>query len=579
MNRRGGDGQGLRPLPLWPLPPPQARSPTHTSATIIGSLSTTPGYTPCRAFWRLWGQSYWPPENGVGDYRPVTMLGFAIEWAVGRGAPWAVHAGGLALYVLVVLAFWRLAMRVLDRRVAWAVAALFAVHPVHADVTANGVGQAELWAALWVILGVTLYIDWRREPASTVWSWRRIAALAGVYALACASKEHGVVFPMLLVAAEATIISGPRSRTFRSLRAWRGSPVSTDPCIGSDDGVAAVSSVRDLLRPAAALAITGAAYIVVRWIVTGSLRGDSPTFVLGRAPVATRLFTMLGAFPTLLSLLLWPARQAVEYMPQALTVYHNFDVALLWPAALLASLVAGAIAARRSAAVVTFGIAWVALTRLPASNISMPTGILLAPRVLFLPSAGALLAAGGIMTWVAKRAARGARDRTAIWWTPSAACLALLLVLGIWASESRARVWRDDLTLVSRTAVDAPRSYLARYQWGRALFQLGQPANGEREMRAAIALFPGDPRPYIELASEYAQAGMCSRAIVLYQQALTVLGTRPDAHAGLAECLARTGNYASARSHARIALGYGVDRSALRAILAQSDSAVRASSR
>ncbi len=383
--------------------------------------------------WRLWGQSYWPPENGIGDYRPVTMLGFALEWAVGRGAPWAVHAGGVALYVSVILVFWRLAMRVFDRRVAWAVAALFAVHPVHADVTANGVGQAELWAALWVIVGMTLYIDWRRGPASTVWSWHRIAALAGVYALACASKEHGAVFPLLLAAAEATIISSPRSWWVQSRREGHGSSVPTDPCIGSDDGIAVTSRTRDLLRTAAALAITGAAYIVVRWIVTGSLRGDSPTFVLGRAPITTRLFTMLGAFPTLLSLLLWPAHQAVEYMPQALTVYHNFDGALLWPAALLAALIGGAIAAHRSAPVVTLGIAWVALTRLPASNIFMPTGILLAPRVLFLPSAGALLAAGGVMTWVAERVAGGGARADAHQFAGRRRLLALAFS-GAWAS-------------------------------------------------------------------------------------------------------------------------------------------------
>ncbi len=284
-----------------------------------------------------------------------------------------------------------------------------------------------------------------------------------------------MVFPLLLAAAEVTIISRNQDRASPALT-WV-----------------------HLLRPAATLGLTGAGYIVMRWIVTGSLRGDSPTFVLAHAPFAMRLCTMLGALPTILSLLVWPAHQAVEYMPQALAVHHSFDIALLWPAALLASLISAAVAARRSAPVVTFGIMWTALTRLPASNILMPTGIVLAPRVLFLPSVGAVLAAGGVIAWLAGRLTR-VRWGVPLWRAVTATGLPLLLVLGVWASESRVRVWRDDLTLVSRTAVDAPRSYLARYQWGRALFQLGRSAEGEREMRAAIALFPGDPRPYIDLA-------------------------------------------------------------------------------
>ena len=397
-----------------------------------------------------------------------------------------------------------------------------------------------------------------------------------------------MVFPLLLAAAEVTIIPGALQWTVQSPWSTHAPPASVpppapplgDPVVVSriqDRGSLALTRVR-LFRPAVALGLTGAAYIVVRWIVTGSLRGDSPTFVLGHAPLATRLWTMMGALPTILSLLIWPAHQAVEYMPQALAVHHSFDTALLWPALLLAALISAAVAARRSAPVVTFGIMWVALTRLPASNILMPTGIVLAPRVLFLPSAGAVLAAGGLAAWLAGRLGP-VRGRVPLWRLVSAGGIPLLLVLGIWASESRARVWRDDLTLVSHTAVDAPRSYLARYQWGRALFQLGRPVEGEREMRAAIALFPGDPRPYIDLASAYSRAGMCTPAMVLYRQALTVLASRPDAHAGLAECLARTGDSSAARSQARIALAYGVDRATMRAIVAASDSSDRARTR
>jgi Flp pilus assembly protein TadD len=150
-----------------------------------------------------------------------------------------------------------------------------------------------------------------------------------------------------------------------------------------------------------------------------------------------------------------------------------------------------------------------------------------------------------------------------------------VLVLGVWRSEARTRVWRDDLTLVAQTAIDAPTSYLARYQWGRALFQLGRPADGEREMRQAIALYPGDPNPYTELAGEYQRAGMCTPAAALYRQALVILPTRPDARAGLADCLWRAGDYAGSRAQARIGLAYGYHAATFRRLAARADSAWR----
>ncbi len=41
--------------------------------------------------WRLWIETYWPPNMGASLYRPVTMTGFALEWAAGHGQAWAFH--------------------------------------------------------------------------------------------------------------------------------------------------------------------------------------------------------------------------------------------------------------------------------------------------------------------------------------------------------------------------------------------------------------------------------------------------------------------------------------------------------
>src|ERR1051325_7436599 len=98
---------------------------------------------------QIWVSSYW--RAGL-LYRPLTIQLFALEWRAGGGAPWPFHLVNLVLYAAAAWLVYRLARRVLPAGAAFAAAALFAVHPVHVEVTANAVGQSELLAALFVLL-------------------------------------------------------------------------------------------------------------------------------------------------------------------------------------------------------------------------------------------------------------------------------------------------------------------------------------------------------------------------------------------------------------------------------------------
>src|SRR2546428_5157133 len=133
-------------------------------------------------------QSYWPPRNMGAAYRPLTIWGFAAQWALSGGSPRPFHAVSLLLYLGVVLLFHALARRILGPDPAWAAAALFAVHPVHVEATGNVVGQAELWMAGLVIAAVWVYLRGREHGAL---DGRTRLALAGLLVLASAAKEQG----------------------------------------------------------------------------------------------------------------------------------------------------------------------------------------------------------------------------------------------------------------------------------------------------------------------------------------------------------------------------------------------------
>src|SRR6185437_15266729 len=134
------------------------------------------------------------------------------------------------------------------------------------DAIAYAFGQAELWVALWCIIAVALFIRWRaRQPALT---GRQIAVLGILYALACLAKEHGIVMPGLLAAAELTLV--------RDGRGWR-------------------ARVNAVARPTFVLGCVAAAYLLVRETVIGSWAGDYPAWTFAHATAATRGWTMLGA--------------------------------------------------------------------------------------------------------------------------------------------------------------------------------------------------------------------------------------------------------------------------------------------
>ena len=113
--------------------------------------------------WRFFGQKYWPPENGDSLYRPLTVLAFAIQWALGGGSPLPFHIANIALYAVASVALYRMLRLILASDVALLASALFAVHPVHTEPVANVVGQPELIVAFLTFIAVERYIIARRR--------------------------------------------------------------------------------------------------------------------------------------------------------------------------------------------------------------------------------------------------------------------------------------------------------------------------------------------------------------------------------------------------------------------------------
>ena len=130
-------------------------------------------------------------------YRPVLLTSFAVDHAVAGGAAWVFKLTNLLLHAGTALAVFGVARAMRTTTVAAACGALlFAVHPLASEAVNLVSGRSEQLVVLFVLLGV------RAHLAATAGRRWAPATAAVCCALACGSKETGVVLPALLIVIE-----------------------------------------------------------------------------------------------------------------------------------------------------------------------------------------------------------------------------------------------------------------------------------------------------------------------------------------------------------------------------------------
>jgi protein O-mannosyl-transferase len=486
-------------------------------------------------WWREFAHTYWPEDSGGDGYRPLTIIAFRFQYALGGGNPMTYHAVNVVLHAVTAVAVFWLACGVLPLAAAAAAAALYAVHPVHTEAVANVVGQSELWVALLVTLATGLFVHGRRGGAIT---WKRWLAIGGLYAAALLFKEHAIVLPALVLLAEFTVV---RDRA----------PVR--------------QRLQPLRVPILLLTVVALGYMWARSrVVVGGLSGFQPYVVFQALGLSTgnRILTMIGAAPEWLRLFLWPARLMTEYAPPYIDVAEGPSVTQL-PGLLVLLGIVGLFAAcwRRSPAT-SFGIGWLMITLLPASNFVVPAGFIIAERTLLMPSVGVLIAIGSVIPWLYARIER----QRALQYSAGVA-FAALLALGIARSYTRNRAWRDNGTLFRQAIQDSPQSYRAHFMLGQFLFENKRKTEGEMHYRHAIQLFPLDPLMTLGLAEQYRNAGKCEAAITLYRWFFTLQPNSARGQNGFALCLLNTWQLDEAKERALSSIRAGGNVKDARALI------------
>ncbi|XP_018620928.1 protein O-mannosyl-transferase TMTC2-like isoform X1 [Scleropages formosus] len=127
------------------------------------------------------------------SYRPLCILSFRLNYALGGLDPWGYHVVNVVLHCAVTGLFVSMS-RLLLGTGRWTLLAglLFASHPVHTEAVAGVVGRADVGAALLFLLSLLCYAQ---HCASRPHSGRRWHWILGSLACAAGSmlwKEQGI---------------------------------------------------------------------------------------------------------------------------------------------------------------------------------------------------------------------------------------------------------------------------------------------------------------------------------------------------------------------------------------------------
>ena len=452
-------------------------------------------------------EPYWGPRGNPWLYRPAVVAGLSLGRAVHGPDPWGFTAVNVVLHAAVAVALAGLARTLgASAPVAGAAGLLFAVHPVHTEAVDAVVGRSELQAALFVLLALLAHVRSARRGA-----WRPVAA--GLFLLAVLSKENGIAFAGIAVAMDWLLPS----------RDGNGVPVPLRRRIVRDYGIYAAAI---------------AAYLALRWNAVGAITVpvdaisplDNPLVPLREAPsgrfygaaLGASILTRFALASEYARLLVWPARLSCDYsfaqIPLASSVA---DPRVLFGGASVAAAVTAFVRLRRRLPLVAFGVAFVACSYSIVGNVVTLIGTILAERLVYLPSAGLVLACTAAAGAVASRSAAARRVLIVL--------LAAALGLGAARTWSRNPAWRTDRALWESAVSAAPASAKAHAGFGRVLRE-----DGERTLRAgdrgglrtldlarshletALEIFPDYVEAMNSLALTFADQGEYDRATLLF---------------------------------------------------------------
>jgi tetratricopeptide (TPR) repeat protein len=478
-----------------------------------------------RKLWPLTSVLLPQAEGGLTvSGRPILNLSFAINHAISGHDVWSYHVFNILVHTLSGLLVFGIARRTLMRLpahasaantpavpqrdsatlIAFAIAALWALHPLLTQAVTYTVQRAESMMGCFYLL--TLYAFIRgvgEDPADAFSASTTRRRWFGASLVACmggmGTKEVMATAPLIVLLYDRTFIAG----TFGE--AWR--------------------------RRSSYYLMLAATWLVLAPLVisTGGNRGGTVGLGTGVSWWAYPL-TQFEALTRYLGLALWPQPLVFEYG----TFWVKRAAEVLPYALLILPLLVLTILALRRNAVLGFMGAWFFLILAPTS-LAPGTIQMIVEHRIYLPLV-AMVAGLVVMAhrWVGRPGVAGA--------------IVLAVGAGV-LTYSRNEDYRSALALWGDTVSKRPLNPRAHDGLAEAYEALGRRAEALVHRREAVRLQPDESTYHYNLAMTLNASGLRDEALQHYRESLRLTPNEARTHNNLAILLGEMGNEAAARFH------------------------------
>lgn len=428
--------------------------------------------------------------NLLGNYIPLTMLSHMLDSEI-----YGMNAGGHhftsllihilnALLLFIVLfkmtgAFWR----------SWAVAALFAIHPLHVESVAWISERKDVLCTLFWFLGLLAYSYFVEKRTATRYSLILLAFILGLL-----SKAMIITFPFVLLLLD-----------FWPLERWNLFRANST----GEAGLSRFSGLGNLLLEKLPLFLLIPVFSAITWWTQ-----RIAIVPMESVPLKHRLANSTISYIEYLKDMFFPAGLAVYY-PYPMTGI-SMGIAAMCLIILLAV----------TAAVIFFGPVrkyaisgwfWYLGTLVPVIGLVQIGAQSRADRYTYVPLVGVFI----IVVWLTGEIAGVSASLRKAVAALSAVALLLLMVL----ASRQAGYWRDSVTLFEHTLSTTEENWFIHNNLGTVLYKQGKIAEAKPHFIEAVRINPRDLNSQLNLGASLVKEGSYAEAIEHYKKALVF---KPD---------------------------------------------------
>ena len=395
-----------------------------------------------------------------------------------------------------------------------AVAAFFALHPLHVESVAWVAERKDVLSACFWMLTLLAYVRYVERPNAG-----RYSLALGLYALGLMAKPMLVTLPFVMLL----------------LDYW---PLGRTRWVDAANRKNTPAPLRRLFwEKLPFLALAAASCLATVW----AQRAEGAVMPLETVPLGARAVNAVVSYVRYLGKAFWPVDLAVFYP------YRLWPMRMVVGAtAALLGVTGGVIWRARREPYLVVGWLWYLGALAPVIGLVQVGSQSMADRYTYIPLIGLFIMAA----WCVPSPTIGQRVARIV---ATAAAAMLLLVCAV-LSRHQLGYWKNSETLFRHALAVTTRNNIAHGALGNVLLHQGRLADAVFEYRAALRLNPNDAGAHNNLGLALARQGKTDEAMAEYRAALQINPRYAEAHTNQGYLLAERGQTEQAIAEYMVAL-------------------------